>query len=98
MVLRGVAVTRGSGGVVNEDGILVGSNLSLDQAVRNLVAWTGCSVPDAIATVTSTPAAVLGRPDAGRVVEGADADLVLLDDDLNVVATVVAGALAYDSR
>lgn len=98
MVLGGMAVTRGGGGVLNEDGILVGSNLSLDQAVRNLVAWTGCSVPDAIATVTSTPAAVLGRPGQGRVVEGGDADLVLLDDDLNVVATVVAGALAYDSR
>jgi N-acetylglucosamine-6-phosphate deacetylase len=98
MRLGGMAVTRGEGGVVNEDGILVGSNLSLDQAVRNLVAWTGCTQPDAIATVTSTPAGVLGRPEKGSVVEGADADLVLLDDDLNVVATVVAGTLAYDSR
>jgi N-acetylglucosamine-6-phosphate deacetylase len=97
MRIGGMAVTAGVG-VVKEGGILAGSNLSLDQAVRNLAAWTRCSLPDAIATVTSTPADVLGLKRKGRVVEGADADLVLLDDNLQVVATVVAGAVAYDSR
>ncbi len=80
------------------EGILAGSNLSLDQAVRNLVAWTRCPVADAIATVTSTPAGLLGRPHKGRIAEGADADLVLLDRGLRVVATVVGGSLAYWTR
>jgi N-acetylglucosamine-6-phosphate deacetylase len=97
MHLGGMTVTTGAEGVVNDDGVLAGSNLSLDQAVRNLADWTGCSVADAIATVTATPAGLLGLAAKGRVAVGADADLVLLDEALNVVATVVAGAVAYDS-
>ncbi len=78
------------------DGTLSGSNLSLDKAVRNLLAFTGCSLPDAIRTVSSTPAALLGLGDRkGRIVEGYDADLVLLSQDLEVVATLVGGQIAY---
>ena len=54
----------GDDGVRIADGVLAGSALSLDEAVRNLVAFTGCSVADAVATVTSTPARLLGLADA----------------------------------
>ena len=54
-----VDVTSGAAGVRTADGVLAGSNLALDQAVRNLVAFTGCPVVEALATVTSTPADVL---------------------------------------
>ena len=37
------------------DGVLAGSNLSLDRAVRNLVAFTGCTPAEAISTVTRQP-------------------------------------------
>ena len=77
------------------DGALAGSDTALDQALRNLVAWTGCPVDDAIATVTSTAAAVIGRADIGRLAPGGEADVVLLDDHLRVAATVVAGVVAY---
>ena len=68
-------MTVGADGVRNADGVLAGSVLSLDQAVRNLVAFTGCAVPDAVATVTSTPADLLGLADRGRLVAGARADV-----------------------
>ncbi len=77
------------------DGRLAGSGLSLDQAVRNVVRFTGCSVVDALATVTATPAALLGLADRGRLEAGGRADLVLLDADLEVVATFVAGEPVY---
>jgi len=68
-----------------------GSVLRLDEALRNLVAFTGCAVPDALATVTSTPATVLRLADRGRLEPGARADVAVLDDDLRVVETVVGG-------
>jgi len=74
------------------DGTLAGSILSLDQALRNLIAFTGCSVSDALATVTTTPAKALGLArDRGRIAPGYVADLVLLTPDLRVQATMVAG-------
>jgi N-acetylglucosamine-6-phosphate deacetylase len=81
------------------DGTLAGSVLSLDQAVRNLAALTGCGVTAAVAAATSVPAAVLGLSDRyGRLIPGAAADLVLLTADLQVAATWVGGRLAYASE
>jgi len=81
-------------GVREPGGALAGTNLSLDQAVRNLVEWTGCSVADAISTVTTVPARVLGLAAKGAVRVGFDADLVVLDSDLRVRTTIVGGCLA----
>ena len=68
LVTDAVAAPAGPNGVRTPDGVLAGSDLTLDQAVRNLVGWTGCAVSEAaIATVTSTPADVLGLPDRGRL-------------------------------
>lgn len=73
-------------------GLLAGSILSLDQGVRNLMAFTGCTLPEALQTVTLTPARLLGlESQVGRIAPGCLADLVLLDHDLHVVATLVAG-------
>lgn len=77
------------------DGRLAGSILSLDQAVRNVVRFTGCAPDDALATVTATPAALLGLTDRGRLEPGSRADLVLLSEDLAVAATFVAGEPIY---
>lgn len=80
------------------DGRLAGSLLSLDTALRNLVAWTGCAPAAALATVTSTPAALLGlESQYGRLVPGAVADLVLLTPDLHVVQTIIGGQVVYEA-
>jgi N-acetylglucosamine-6-phosphate deacetylase len=84
-----------AGDVRTADGVLAGSRLTLDQALRNLVSFTGCSAVDAIETVTSTPADVLGLEDRGRLVAGTRADVVVLDADLRVVTTLVAGRTAF---
>jgi N-acetylglucosamine-6-phosphate deacetylase len=85
-------------GVRLADGTLAGSDLSLDGAVRNLVDFAGVSLAVAVAAATSTPAALLGLTDRGVVAPGAMGDLVVLDDDASVVATVVGGRVAYDRR
>lgn len=78
------------------DGTLAGSLLTMDQAVRNMVRWTDARLPDALHMASAVPARLLGREDAGRIAVGADADLVLLDDDLRVQATIIRGEVAYE--
>lgn len=65
-------------------GVLAGSVLTLDAALRHAVQVAGLDVVDSLAALTRTPADVLGRPDLGRLEPGARADLVLLDDRLVV--------------
>ncbi len=77
------------------DGTLAGSTLTLDQAVRNVVAWAGAPIEQAVRAATETPARIIGRPAKGVLRVGADADLVLLDDSLAVVATVVRGRVVH---
>lgn len=98
LVTDAVAAPAGPNGVRTTDGVLAGSDLTLDRAVRNLVAWTGCAVEAAIATVTSTPADVLGLTDRGRLRLGARGDVTVLDPQLRVVATVVGGVRSGDAR
>ena len=78
------------------DGRLAGSILGLDQGVRNVMDYTGCTLAEAITTVTATPAAVLGLTDRGRIQRGAIADLVLLTTDRQVAATIVRGEIAFE--
>jgi N-acetylglucosamine-6-phosphate deacetylase len=95
--LGSVDVEVGAGSVRTPDGVLAGSLLTLDAAVRNLVAFTGCAVPEAVATVTSTPADMLGLVDRGRLQAGARADVTVLDRELRVLATIVGGEVAWRS-
>ncbi|NOH14021.1 MAG: N-acetylglucosamine-6-phosphate deacetylase [Chloroflexi bacterium] len=79
-----------------EDGSLAGSVLSLDQGLRNLIDFADCSLQDALHTVTTTPARLLGLShQKGQIAPGYDADLVLLSHDLQVLATVVNGRMVY---
>jgi N-acetylglucosamine-6-phosphate deacetylase len=79
------------------DGTLSGSIVTLDQAVRNVIDLTGTSIASALRMASETPAAALGLEHLGRIVEGADADLVLLDEVLRVQATLVHGRCVYPS-
>jgi N-acetylglucosamine-6-phosphate deacetylase len=75
---------------------LAGSVLRMDQAVRNLVTFTGCAWEDATYAASTTPARLLRRTDLGVLAPGAAGDVVLLDGNGCVAATVVGGAVAYD--
>jgi N-acetylglucosamine-6-phosphate deacetylase len=60
---------------------LAGSAISLIECVNNFLIWTGASVPQALKTVTETPAKVLGMDTVkGTLRVGADADLVILSE------------------
>ncbi len=84
-----------------EDGTLAGSVLTLDAALRNFMSATGWPLVQAWPTTSLSQAQAMGIDrEVGRIRTGARADLILLDGEAQVVATVVGGRLAYlrDSR
>ncbi len=76
-------------------GVRAGSTLTADQALRNLVRFTGQPPETVLPLLTENPARLLGLAEKGRIAPGCDADLVLLDDALRVRATWVGGAKVY---
>jgi N-acetylglucosamine-6-phosphate deacetylase len=76
--------------VRREDGVLAGSALTMVEAVRNLVA-VDVPLDRALEAATSVPARILGDPVLGRIAVGGPADIVVLDDALEVVRTLVGG-------
>lgn len=85
------------GGVARlDDGTIAGSVLTMDQALRNIIALGGLSLGDAVRMLTANPArAAQVTERKGSLRPGYDADLVILDDRLTVQATICRGTLAY---
>jgi N-acetylglucosamine-6-phosphate deacetylase len=84
------------GGAVRlADGRLAGSALTLDVAVNRFAAATGWGWDALWRAAAGNAAAALGLPAKGRLVLGADADLVLLDAAGAVRLTVVEGRVVY---
>ena len=73
------------------DGTLAGSALTMDQAVRNLVACGAADLPTALTAASANPARLLGLGDRGAIAVGARADLVALDDALRVEQVWLGG-------
>jgi N-acetylglucosamine-6-phosphate deacetylase len=93
--LGDVEVTVSGDTTRNQQGGLAGSVLTLDRAVRNLIEITGCTFAQAIRAASANPAEALGLGDRGNLDPGRKADLVLLDETLEVVGTVVGGRVAF---
>lgn len=78
------------------DGTLAGSLLKLPTAIVNLMRYTSCDLPSAIKMASANPAKILGLfAKKGSIAVGKDADLVVLDEQLNVVMTICEGRLSY---
>lgn len=79
----------------NSEGKLAGSTLTLDRAVRNVVAL-GVSLQDAVRMATILPARRLGLAGKkGIIAVGADADLVALTPDLRVAGVMTRGSRLF---
>jgi N-acetylglucosamine-6-phosphate deacetylase len=76
----------------NSDGKLAGSTLTLDRALRHMVAL-GVPLASALQMVTANPARQIGLGSRkGVLAPGADADLVFLDADLKISGVMTRGA------
>ncbi|EEK82348.1 N-acetylglucosamine-6-phosphate deacetylase [Bacillus cereus ATCC 4342] len=74
-----------------EDGTLAGSILKMDQAFRNVIEFTGCSIEDAVLMTSVNQAEEFGLNNKGALAVGKDADFVVMNGDLHVYDTVRLG-------
>jgi N-acetylglucosamine-6-phosphate deacetylase len=85
-----VEIEVADGPPTREDGVLAGTVLTMIDAVRNVHAL-GVSFEDAIGAATTVPARILGRTDVGVLEPGGPADVVVIDDRLDIVNVLCAG-------
>ncbi len=78
------------------DGTLAGSTLKMPAAIQNIMRIALCDFADACKMASENPARALGIFDKkGSIAIGKDADLVVLDELLNVVMTICRGKIVY---
>ncbi len=74
------------------DGTLSGSALTMLQAVKNAVFKVGIPLPEALRMASLYPASLMGLDKKwGRIQPGAQADFVVLDEELNCLQVIVEG-------
>jgi N-acetylglucosamine-6-phosphate deacetylase len=79
-----------------KDGTLIGTAVTMNDLLGRLMRFTQCPLSEAIRTVTENPARALGlERTKGSIALGYDADLVILEKDLSINTTLVAGKIVY---
>lgn len=94
--LAGQAIVVKNGQARLLDGTIAGSSSNLLEELKNVVSY-GMPLEDAVKAMTETPAKDLGLADVGMLEEGRCADFIVLDENLNLLATVIDGKLANGS-
>ncbi len=95
-IYNGIEYESRDGAARYADGTLIGTSLGLSQMIERLMKFTDCPLDVAIRTVTENPARAIGMEDRkGSIEVGKDGDLVILDFDLSIWATIVGGKVVY---
>ncbi len=82
--------------VQTESGHITGSAMTMDLSVRSMIKHTGIPLKDAILMASYNPAKIIGIQDKkGSIEVGKDADIIAIDKDINIYATMVEGNIVY---
>ncbi|NMO76837.1 N-acetylglucosamine-6-phosphate deacetylase [Niallia alba] len=96
--LGGQKVIVRDGKALLENGALAGSTLKMNDAINNMMNFTGCSLQDVVKMASYNPAKQIGVLDKkGSIAKGKDADLVVLDENNQVVLTICKGQIVYSN-
>lgn len=76
-----------------ENGSLAGSVLTFIDAFKNMIKFTGCSIEEAVQMSSVNQAEEFGLETKGRLSPSYDADLLVLDKDLNLLQTILGGEI-----
>jgi N-acetylglucosamine-6-phosphate deacetylase len=83
---------KGNVATIRNSGVLAGSVLTLNNAVKNMIEWTDVTINQAINMASLNPARVLGMEDEfGSIQDGRFANLVVLDREFRVLDTILRG-------
>jgi len=82
-----------------DTGSIAGSAMTFNQDVRNMVRLVGIPLPWALQMASLNPARALGLDThKGSLEVGKDADLVVIDEDINIYLTMVQGRIVYQAE
>lgn len=95
--LGGQDVKVENGQALLADGTLAGSILKMKDSIKNMIDFTDIQLSEAVQLASSNPARQLNMFDRkGSISEGKDADLVVLDENLEVAMTFCRGVKAFE--
>ncbi|MGV0877219.1 N-acetylglucosamine-6-phosphate deacetylase [Martelella sp. FLE1502] len=95
--LNGRTIYRKDGRLTLADGTLAGADTDLLTCVKNVRDMLDLPLEEALRMATLYPAEAVGARSKGRLKPGADADMVLLSDDLTLSASYIAGERVYSA-
>lgn len=84
-----------------EQNVLAGASLPIGRGVQNIIAFTGCSLADAVHMATRNQAQHFGLTDRGEIVPGKRADLVafsMQNGEITIEKTILAGKAVYSRK
>lgn len=87
---------QGNKVVIDNTDTLVGSCVSMEDCVRNLKQWAGCSVPEAVRCATENIVNLMNLKDRGILEIGRRADFAVLDETGKVMQTWIKGEKVYE--
>lgn len=76
-----------------EDGTLAGSVLTYIDAFKNVIEYTGCSIEEAVKMSSVNQAKEFGLEKKGLLLPNYDADMLILEDDLTLLETILGGKI-----
>ncbi|MHA2247804.1 MAG: N-acetylglucosamine-6-phosphate deacetylase [Candidatus Hodarchaeales archaeon] len=83
---------------IKATGRLAGSTLTMDVAIKNMVSKLGLDLKDVIRMATENPAKAMNLSQYGCLEPGYVADIVILDSEINVLATICKGKILYSTK
>lgn len=75
----------------DNEGEISGTKLTLNAACRNMMVHTGASIVDVFNFASRNPAKALGFTDRGEIREGLRADIIIVDDKIQVKKVILKG-------
>jgi len=89
-------ITVKDGRATLPDGTIAGSTVTLDQCVRNIHQQVGVPLAEAVKMASLNPARAMGfARRLGSIAVGKDANLTVIDEDVNVTMSMVKGRVVY---
>ena len=89
--LGGQPVSLKNETVTLDDGTLAGSALTMDNAFRNIMQFTGCSIEEAVKMTSVNQAEEFNLTQKGAIAPTKDSDFVLMDEHLQIISTFTKG-------
>ncbi len=94
--LGGQSVRVSNGRAVLEDGTLAGSVLKMNEGAKRMLGIAGVTLENIVEMASANPAKQIGIFERkGSIREGKDADIILVDDQMNIRYTICGGVISY---